>query len=80
MANLTTKDLAKKFNIAERVARRWCERGYFKNAEKVQTPRGDYWEVPEMDLKDFTPPKAGRPRINNPTPAALAKRKLRDKG
>lgn len=77
---LTTKEIAEKFSVAERVARRWCEKNYFPNARKETTPRGDYWLVPETDTKNFQPPKIGRPRGESPSDAARLKRERRAAG
>lgn len=76
---LTTKELAEKFKVAERVARRWCENGRFPNARKEQTPRGDYWLIPEIDTKNFVLPNRGRKQSANPSKATLAKRAQRER-
>ena len=76
---LTTKQIAEEYKVAERAVRRWCENGKFPNARKEQTPRGDYWLVPDTDLKGFTAPESGRPKSDNPSKAALAKRAQRER-
>lgn len=74
---LTTKELAERLNTAERVARRWCEENRFPNARKEQSPRGDYWLIPESDLENFQKPIRGRKLSTNPSKVALAKRRQR---
>ncbi len=61
--DLTTRDLAKIFNVAEVTARVWCQKGRFPNAYQVETPFGSYWLIPRNDIETFTRPKAGRPFI-----------------
>lgn len=58
---LTTKELALRFEVSEGTARLWCLKGLFPNAYQEKTPYGFYWLVPESDLKDFKRPKSGRP-------------------
>ena len=81
MSNLlTTKDLSERFGVHHVTARKWCERGLFPNAKKLDSPRGQYWVVPESDLKDFKPKvRTGRPMTDTPSNHAIAKRKLRAK-
>ena len=60
-AELTTTQVAERLKVAAVTVRMWCAQGKFKNARLVEHPRGDYWVIPESDLKDFEPPKMGRP-------------------
>ena len=58
---LTTKELASRFGVAEVTARLWCQKGLFPNGHQKKTPFGSYWLVPESDLQSFNRPKTGRP-------------------
>lgn len=79
MANLKAADVAEKYGVTKRVVQGWCERGLLPNAKKVPSGFGfDVWEIPESDLTDFVKPKGrGKPRIENPSEATLAKRRSR---
>lgn len=79
MKEFTTNEIAARYKVTNRVARRWCEEGKFPNARQlpVTVGRGQPWLVPESDLENFEHPKMGRPRSENPSPAALAKREQR---
>jgi hypothetical protein len=61
MNKLTTSEVAERLKVGQSTVNLWCRQGKFPNAERVQTPQGGYWVVPENDLKDFEPPKMGRP-------------------
>lgn len=62
MADLTSSQVAARLNVAHSTVRAWCNRGgVFPNAHLETTPAGSYWLIPESDLKDFQPPKMGRP-------------------
>ncbi len=77
---LTTREVAEKYGVKQITVRVWCEKGVFKNAYKETSPRGDFWQIPESDLKGFEPQKRrGRPTSENPSKAALAKRAQREK-
>jgi hypothetical protein len=59
---LSTGDVAQRFNASPITVRLWCRRGLFPNAREVQETRGSVWKIPESDLKGFEPPKkTGRP-------------------
>ena len=62
MNKLTTSEVAERLKVGQSTVNLWCRQGKFPNAERVQTPQGGYWVVPESDLKKFEPPKMGRPR------------------
>jgi hypothetical protein len=59
---LSTSEVAARYGVVQRSVRDWCARGLFPNAYEQQTRRGPIWMIPEEDLKDFSPPKMGRPR------------------
>jgi hypothetical protein len=59
---LTTKEVALRFNVSPITARLWCRRGLFPKAYELDTPRGKVWMIPEKDIESFEPPKkTGRP-------------------
>lgn len=57
---LTTAQVAERLDTAERTVRLWCKQGKFAGARSVETPRGNYWLVPESALKNFVKPTLGR--------------------
>lgn len=62
MADLTTKEVAERFDVQDAAVRQWRRRGLFPNAYEEVTPRGTVWRIPEIDLVGFSPPKkTGRP-------------------
>ncbi|MGI8494435.1 MAG: helix-turn-helix domain-containing protein [Pyrinomonadaceae bacterium] len=78
MEKLTAKEIAKKFGVAKRVAQSWILNGLFPHAQKETiSPFGEVWFVPASDLNNFKRPERGRPKIDNPSPAAISKRNLR---
>lgn len=66
MANLTSSKVAGMLGVAHSTVRSWCNRNLFPSAAYIETPAGGYWQIPEEDLKNFTPPKPGRPRKSQP--------------
>jgi uncharacterized protein YjcR len=58
---LTSTQIAERLEVSPATVRLWCSQGRFKHARLVEHPRGDYWLVPESELKTFSPPKMGRP-------------------
>jgi len=77
--DLTTKEAAEKLGVKQVTVRAWCDKGLFKYARKESSPRGDYWVIPEKDIKNFVPPEKGRKKSDNPSKAALAKRAQRER-
>jgi hypothetical protein len=60
---LSTGQVAERFNVITDTVRKWCRRGLFPRAREMDTPRGPVWMIPESDLKGFEPPKiTGRPK------------------
>ena len=64
---LTVREVAEKLDanpgtVRIRTVRLWCKQGRFPNAYTEETPFGSYWKIPESDLKNFQPPKIGRPK------------------
>jgi hypothetical protein len=58
---LTASQAAAKLKVSSVTVRVWCNRGLFPRAELKETEFGSGWLIPEGDLKNFTPPKMGRP-------------------
>lgn len=59
---LTTEDIAKRYGVTPKTARRWCRKGYLPGAERVGTGQRATWVIPESALDGFEPPDIGRPR------------------
>ncbi len=59
-AKLTTAQVADRLGVSQQTVKLWCRQDKFPNAELELTARGPIWQIPESDLKDFTPPKRGR--------------------
>lgn len=60
----TAKQVAELLGANRATISAWCRDGKFKNAKKVESPTGDYWLIPEGDLKDVEI-KMGRPKKKN---------------
>ena len=65
--------------VAARTVRLWCKDGRFPNARLVDHPLGDYWVIPETDVKAFVPPEMGRP-ATKPKANGAAKKPAAKKG
>jgi hypothetical protein len=62
MADLTTKEVAERYEVIDATVRLWRRRGLFPHAYELETPRGSVWMIPESDLEGFElPKKTGRP-------------------
>jgi hypothetical protein len=69
--DLSTSQVAERFNVTAANVRLWCQRGLLPNAYVRKESRGDVWMIPEGDLKTFEPPKkTGRPRKVEPAESA----------
>ena len=53
--------VAGRLGVASITVRKWCARGLFPRAYMYETPLGALWMIPEVDLKNFQPPRMGRP-------------------
>lgn len=74
--DLSTSQVAERFNVTAANVRLWCQRGLLPNAYVRKESRGDVWMIPEGDLKTFEPPKkTGRPRKVEPAEPARRSRK-----
>ena len=61
----TVVEAAKILNASRATITKWCRKGLegkFPNAEKVDSPIGSYWLIPESDVKKAGEVKMGRPR------------------
>jgi hypothetical protein len=58
---LTVTQVAGRLGVAAITVRKWCARGLFPRAYMHETPLGALWMIPERDLKEFQPPRMGRP-------------------
>jgi hypothetical protein len=63
---LSTKEVAERFDVEPRSVRNWCVRGLLPGAYELQTPRGPVWMIPETAFDGFMQPKAGQPRKHKP--------------
>jgi hypothetical protein len=60
--DLSTAQVAERFNVTASNVRLWCRRGLLPNAYEVEEARGNVWMIPEGDIRGFEPPKkTGRP-------------------
>jgi excisionase family DNA binding protein len=74
---LTTAEVAARLGVSQPTVKLWCRQGKFPGAElDASSPRGPVWLIPESDLRDFAPPKMGRPPKAKPE-AQPAKRRGR---
>ena len=73
--DLTTKEVAARFDVERRSVRNWCMRGLLPGAYELQTPRGPVWMIPETAFDNFVKPKAGQPRKAGPETETGASRR-----
>jgi len=59
---LTASQVAKRLSVGESSVRLWASQGKFKGAQRVESPIGPYWQIPEDSLIGFSKGKPGRPR------------------
>lgn len=79
MERFTAKEIAEKFKVEKISAQKWIQKNLFPNAYKENIePFGEIWYVPASDIANFELPQRGRPKENNPTPAAISKRNSRN--
>jgi excisionase family DNA binding protein len=79
-AELTTTQAAERLDTPERTVRLWCKQGRFTGARSVDTPRGNYWLIPESALKGFEKPLRGRtPKSKDEAEKSVAKKRVRKK-
>ncbi len=69
--DLSTTQVAERFNVTAANVRLWCRRGLLPNAYEMEESRGNVWMIPEGDLRGFAPPKkTGRPPKAKSAPAS----------
>jgi hypothetical protein len=61
---LTVIQVAERLEASRGTISRMCRQGKFPNAKKIESPIGDYWEIPENDLSGVEI-KMGRPKKEN---------------
>jgi len=57
---LTAAQVAERLSVGRSTVNLWCRQGRFPGARVEASPVGDYWLIPESDLKGFERPKRGR--------------------
>lgn len=62
---LTIAAIAEEKGKSPSTVLRWIQKGLFPNAEMKKTPLGDYWVVPQSDLKNFELPTRGPKKKKN---------------
>ena len=60
---ITASELAEMYGVKRVTARAWLKRGIVPGAALKVTPVGGYWLIETTALKDFVPPKQGRPKL-----------------
>lgn len=58
---LLVSEVAARLGESQRNITNWANQHLFPGAERVESPRGPYWEIPEEDLACFKRPQRGRP-------------------
>jgi excisionase family DNA binding protein len=77
---LTAAQVAERLDVGRSTVNLWCRQGRFPGAHVEESPVGDYWLIPESDLKNFVPPKMGRPSTKSKTDGAAKPRRARKGG
>ena len=60
---LTIAEIAEHYKRDRSTVLRWIEQNHFPNARLVESPVGNYWEIPASDTKNFNPPARGRKKL-----------------
>jgi hypothetical protein len=80
-SDLSTKQVAERFNVTRQQVGLWCRRGLLVGAYEQDSGRGPVWRIPVAALDGFTPPKpTGRPpkpKADGAEPKAKGARKSR---
>lgn len=58
---LTVKEVSEKTGIAVSTISLYCRNGELPNAQKTESPIGEFWLIPETDLSNISKRKRGRP-------------------
>jgi excisionase family DNA binding protein len=56
---LTAAQVAERLDVGRSTVNLWCRQGRFPGAHVEDSPVGQYWLIPESDLKNFVKPKRG---------------------
>ncbi|HEY6329183.1 MAG TPA: helix-turn-helix domain-containing protein [Blastocatellia bacterium] len=59
---LTTGQVAARLGVLVSTVRKWARNGRFEGAERVESPWGSGWLIPEEALSEFRTRKPGRPK------------------
>lgn len=66
MKKLTVRQIHESTGIAVPTITKWCRLGKFPGAEKIISPAGEFWEIPEIEWKAYADKleevKPGRPK------------------
>jgi excisionase family DNA binding protein len=65
-SELTAAQVAERLDVGRSTVNLWCRQGRFPGARVENSPVGQYWLIPESDIKNFARPKRG------PKPGAKA--------
>jgi len=69
---LTAAQVAERLDVGRSTVNLWCRQGKFPGARVEASPVGDYWMIPEKDVRDFQPPTKGRQPKSLPAPEKRA--------
>lgn len=59
MKEFTIAEVAEKYHRDRSNVLRWIKAKKFPNARMIIAPIGNYWMIPETDLKNFRSPRRG---------------------
>jgi excisionase family DNA binding protein len=72
---LTAAQVAERLDVGRSTVNLWCRQGRFPGAHVENSPVGQYWLIPESDLKNFARPKRGPvPKVQPTKPARVRKK------
>jgi hypothetical protein len=64
---LTAAQVAERLDVGRSTVNLWCRQGRFPGAHVEDSPVGQYWLIPEGNLKNFVKPRRGP--VPKPKPA-----------
>jgi hypothetical protein len=65
ISSMTAKQFAAKMEINYRTALNWLDAGLVPGAERIVSPIGEYWQIPETSLKMERPKTGPKPKKKN---------------